>query len=63
MGQRRKPTPASVAERFVHGENIISIPDLIEDDAYRNSPALQAIARVGMRSYVSVALRTVSLPG
>jgi GAF domain-containing protein len=57
MGQRRKPTPGSVAERFVHGENIISISDLMEDDASRSSPALQAIARVGMRSYVSVALR------
>jgi GAF domain-containing protein len=58
IGQRRKPTPGSVAERFVLGENIISISNLIEDDAARSSPALQAIARVGMRSYVSVALRT-----
>jgi PAS domain S-box-containing protein len=57
MGQRRKPMPGSVAERFVLGENIIPIPDLNKDDACRNSPALQAIARVGMRSYLSVALR------
>src|SRR5215831_10515385 len=47
MGQRQTPAPGSVAERFAHGENIVSIPDLIEDDAYRSSPALQVIRRVG----------------
>jgi len=57
LGQRQKPAPGSVAERFVLGQNIIAIPDLTEDAAYRSSRALQTIRCVGMRSYVSVALR------
>src|SRR3984893_16270247 len=54
---KRKPAPGSFAERIRHGENIISTSDLTQSDAFNSSPAMQAAARYGMRSYVSVALR------
>src|ERR1700730_17827547 len=55
---KRKLAPGSFAERIRHGENIISTSDLTQSDAFNSSPAMQAAARYGMRSYVSVALRT-----
>jgi adenylate cyclase len=53
------PTPGSLAERFVRGENIICATDLREEAAYRaGAPAARALVDVGeVRSYVAVALR------
>jgi GAF domain-containing protein len=53
------PTPGSLAERFVRGENIIRASNLMEQDAYRvGAPAARALVDVGgVRSYVAVALR------
>jgi GAF domain-containing protein len=53
------PTPGSLAERFVQGENIICASNLMEQDAYRvGAPAARALVDVGgVRSYVAVALR------
>ena len=53
------PTPGSLAERFVRGENIICSTNLVEDNAYRvGAPAARALVDVGgVRSYAAVALR------
>ena len=54
------PTPGSLAERFVRGENIICSTNLVEDKAYRvGAPAARALVDVGgVRSYAAVALRS-----
>ena len=54
------PTPGSLAERFVRGENIIRSTNLVEDNAYRvGAPAARALVDVGgVRSYAAVALRS-----
>jgi GAF domain-containing protein len=54
------PTPGSLAERFVRGENIICSTSLVEDNAYRiGAPAARALVDVGgVRSYAAVALRS-----
>src|SRR6516162_7952977 len=54
------PTPGSLAERFVRGENIICATNLAEDNAYRvGAPAARALVDVGgVRSYAAVALRS-----
>src|SRR6516165_884805 len=54
------PTPESLAERFVRGENIICATNLVEDNAYRvGAPAARALVDVGgVRSYAAVALRS-----
>jgi adenylate cyclase len=54
------PTPGSLAERFVRGENIICSTNLVEDNAYRvGAPAARALVDVGgVRSYAAVALRS-----
>jgi len=55
-----RPTPGSLAERFVWGENIICSTNLVEDNAYRvGAPAARALVDVGgVRSYAAVALRS-----
>src|SRR6516164_4665706 len=57
-----RPTPGSLAERFVWGENIICSTNLVEDNAYRvGAPAARALVDVGgVRSYAAVALRSGS---
>ena len=59
------PAPGGVAERLVRGEKIVSIRDILEYDAYQNSPGLQAVVRLGgARSYLAVTLRKYDkLPG
>jgi hypothetical protein len=54
------PTPGSLAERFVRGENVICATNLVEDNAYRvGAPAARALVDVGgVRSYAAVALRS-----
>ena len=54
------PTPGSLAERFVRGENIICSTNLVEDNSYRvGAPAARALVDVGgVRSYAAVALRS-----
>ena len=54
------PTPGSLAERFVRGENIICATNLAEDNSYRvGAPAARALVDVGgVRSYAAVALRS-----
>jgi class 3 adenylate cyclase len=54
------PTPGSLAERFVRGENIICSTNLVEDNAYRiGAPAARALVDLGgVRSYAAVALRS-----
>jgi len=54
------PTPGSLAERFVRGENVIRSTNLVEDNAYRvGAPAARALVDVGgVRSYAAVALRS-----
>jgi GAF domain-containing protein len=52
------PAADSLAERFVHGEKVVSIDDLVEDERYRHGAGVQALVRLGgARSYVGVALR------
>jgi two-component system, NtrC family, sensor kinase len=42
------PTPGSLAERFVRGENIICSTNLVEDNAYRiGAPAARALVDIG----------------
>src|SRR6516162_5594458 len=55
-----RPTPGSLAERFVRGENIIRSKNLVEDNAYHvGAPAARALVDVGgVRSYAAVALRS-----
>src|SRR6516165_9813777 len=54
------PTPGSLAERFVRGENVIRSTNLVEDNAYRvGAPAARALVDIGgVRSYAAVALRS-----
>jgi class 3 adenylate cyclase len=54
------PTPGSLAERFVRGENIICSTNLVEDNAYRiGAPSARALVDLGgVRSYAAVALRS-----
>ena len=54
------PTPGSLAERFVRGENIICSTNLVENNAYRiGAPAARALVDIGgVRSYAAVALRS-----
>jgi GAF domain-containing protein len=45
-------------DRFVRGETVIAMRDVVEDEVHRIGPGLQAIVRFGgARSYVAIALR------
>ena len=56
--QTLTPVADSLAERFVRGEKVISVDDLVEDERYRHGAGVQALVRLGgARSYVGVALR------
>src|SRR5438477_8446643 len=51
------PAPGSIAERYVRGEKVVAIADLVRDETYRHSVGAQALAPVGgARSYIGVAL-------
>ena len=54
-----RPQPGSTIERLAHGENIVHVTDLKEDEAYRRgSPIRRAMVDVGgARSMLSLALR------
>jgi len=49
--------PGSPGYRIAHGEDVVSIADLAEDEATRHAPAIQTLVRSGVHSYVTVALR------
>jgi GAF domain-containing protein len=49
--------PGSPGYRIAHGEDVVSIADLAEDEATRHAPAIQTLVRWGVHSYVAVALR------
>ena len=49
------PVPGTIADRLVHGEWVISTPDLQEEE-HRGGPGAQAFLRHGARSCVHVAL-------
>jgi GAF domain-containing protein/rhodanese-related sulfurtransferase len=51
-------TPGSLAERFVRGETVISISDLVDDGNYQQSVGAQSLVRRGnARTFLGVALR------
>src|SRR5204863_2379173 len=51
------PAPGSIAERYVRGEKVVAIADLVRDETYHHSVGAQALAPVGgARSYIGVAL-------
>src|SRR5215472_11948144 len=43
--------------RIAHGEDVVSVADLAENEATRPAPAMQTWVRLGAHSYVAVALR------
>src|SRR5262249_12014075 len=45
------PVPGSPADRLICGETVVRIADLVEDEASRKGPGVQALARFGARSY------------
>jgi len=50
--------PGSLAERFVRGENVISISDLVDNANFQQSVGAQSLARRGnARTFLGVALR------
>src|SRR5215472_1134363 len=50
--------PGSLAERFVRGENVISISDLVDGANYQQSVGAQSLVRRGnARTFLGVALR------
>ena len=49
--------PGSPGYRIAHGEEVVSIADLAENEATRPAPAMQTWVRLGVHSYVAVALR------
>jgi signal transduction histidine kinase len=59
MREPQTATPGSMAERFVRGETVISIVDLVEGEAYRRGArGVRALVEIGgARSYLAVALR------
>jgi GAF domain-containing protein len=53
-----KPGPGTLGERYLRGEIVVSIANLLEDQVYRHDPSAQALAdRAGARSYAGVTLR------
>src|SRR4029077_21202712 len=55
LQQPMTPVPGTIADRLVHGEWVISTPDLQEEE-HRGGPGAQAFLRHGARSCVHVAL-------
>jgi len=49
--------PGSPGYRIAHGEDVVSVADLAENEATRHAPAMQTLLRFGVHSYVAVALR------
>jgi GAF domain-containing protein len=50
--------PGSLAERFVRGETVISISDLVDDPNFQQSVGVQSLVRRGnARTFLGVALR------
>src|SRR5262249_3189384 len=49
--------PGPPGYRLAHGEDVVSIADLAESEATRPAPAMQTWVRLGVHSYVAVALR------
>src|SRR5215469_12960289 len=49
--------PGSPGYRIAHGEDVVSVADLAENEATRPAPAMQTWVRLGVHSYVAVALR------
>jgi GAF domain-containing protein len=57
---QRKPLTSGLGnQRFLQGENVHNVPDIIEGEAYRaGSPGQRALVELGgARSFVSIALR------
>jgi GAF domain-containing protein len=53
-----RPTPSSILNRFIQGENVIQIADLLKDDNYRTNPRFREFVDIaGYRSVLDVALR------
>jgi two-component system, NtrC family, sensor kinase len=54
-----RPEPGTTIERIVRGENVVHIPDLIDDEAYRSGSRLrrELVELGGARSMISIALR------
>jgi GAF domain-containing protein len=49
--------PGSPGYRIAHGEDVVSIADLAENEATRHASAIQTLVGWGVHSYVAVALR------
>src|SRR4029077_11788164 len=49
--------PGSPGYRIAHGEEVVPIADLAENEVTRHAPAMQILLRFGVHSYVAVALR------
>ena len=49
--------PGSPGYRIAHVEDVVSIADLAENEATRHAPAMRTWVRLGVQSYVAVALR------
>jgi GAF domain-containing protein len=49
--------PGSPGYRIAHGEEVVSVADLAENEATRHAPAMRTWVRLGVHSYVAVALR------
>jgi GAF domain-containing protein len=49
--------PGSPGFRIAHGEDVVSIADLAENETTRDAPAIQTLVRFGVHSYVAVSLR------
>jgi GAF domain-containing protein len=48
--------PGSPGYRVAHGEDVVAIADLAENEATHHAPAIQTWVRLGVHSYVAVAL-------
>jgi GAF domain-containing protein/HAMP domain-containing protein len=51
------PQPGAPGDRILRGENIVSITDLAQDQAIRDTPNIRRLVSFGGRSYIAVALR------
>ena len=57
-GETYTPPQGSWIERLVHGENVVSVADVMGNEMLRNAPRIHAVARLdGARSMIWVALR------
>jgi hypothetical protein len=53
-----RPSPSSILNRLIQGEDVVQIADLLEDDDYRTNPRFREMIDIaGYRSVLDVALR------